>query len=549
MAMATRYTPEMIEEYVEKGYWERTSWPEVWGRNARDFPSREAIVDSRRRFTWSEANRLIDRLAIGLKKLGFKRDEVLAIQLPNSIENCLLRLACEKAGIICLTILTALRHRELEYILKYVEASGIVIPWRFRNFDHFKMIQELRPSLPKLRHVLITGDKLPKGAISIEAMLSAPLKEEHSVGYLQGSGFDSTEVSWISHTTGTTGFPKFVEIPACARMNLCKAFATTWRLTGDDIIGALSPHTGGPNIIAYWSGALVGAKLVLMERFEAEDALRLIEKEKITALGVVPTMFTKMITHPNRDKYDLSSVRLWVCAGGTPPYQLSKEVEERIGGRIVQIYGAVDWGGGIYSRLEASQEERLLTAGKPIPGHEIRLVDESGRVVPKGKVGELQVKGPAGVGGYYKDPAATRDVWSEDGWYKTGDMAKVDDRGNVVIVGRKKDMIKRGGENIYPIEIESILETHPKILHAAIVRMPDPLMGERACAYVTTKEGKRFSFEEMVAFLREKGIATFKLPERLEIIESMPMVEGVQKIDKKVLEKDIVQKLKAEGQI
>jgi non-ribosomal peptide synthetase component E (peptide arylation enzyme) len=539
----------MIDEYQRNGCWERTTWPEVWDRNALENPHGEAIVDSRIRLTWSQAKQRIDRLAIGLLRLGFKRDDVLVLQLPNSVEVCLLRLACEKAGILCLPVLTALRHRELEYILKYVDAAGVVIPWMLRNFDHFQMVQDLHPRLPQLRHVFVTGSAVPEGTISVEGMLAQPWENEYPPDYLQGRGYASTEVSWISHTTGSTGFPKFVEIAACARMNLCKAYATAWKITGDDIIAAISPHTGGPNIIVYWSAALVGAKVVMMETFEAEEALKLIEREKVTAFGFVPTLLTKMMTHPNRSRYDLSSVRLWVCAGGPPPYDLATEVENKTGGRIVQIYGAVDWGAGLCSAIEAPQEERLLTSGKPIPDHEIKLIDEAGNEVAPGEIGEVMLRGPAGVAGYYRNPEATWQVWTKDGWYRPGDLARIDERGNTIIAGRKKDMIKRGGENIYPIEIESMLETHPNVRHVAVVKMSDPVMGEKACAYVVPKAGQEFTFKEMVSFLRKMEIAAFKLPERLEIVDALPLVADVQKVDKKVLERDIAEKLKAEGKI
>ncbi len=547
MTRPIRYTQEMMAEYLSKGYWETTTWPEVWDRNARDFPDREALADSRMRLTWLEAKKLIGRLAIGLLHMGFKRDDVLALQLPNSVEVCLLRIACEKAGILCLPVLPVLRQRELEYILKTVEATGVVIPREYRKFDHFQMVREMRPRLPNLKHVFITGDQVPEGTISVAQMLAHPWETEYPPDYLVGKGVPSTEVSWISHTSGSTGFIKFVEIAASARMNLCRAFLKAWNITGDDIVAALSPHTGGPNIISYWSAALVGAKLVLMETFEAEAALQLLEKEKVTAFGFVPTLLTLMLNHPNFSRYDLSSVRLWVCAGGAPPYDLATRIEREIGGRVVQIYGAVDWGAGVCSWLDSPQEERLLTAGKPIPDHEIKFLDDNGHEVPPGEVGEIMLRGPAGVGGYYKNPEATWQVWTEDGWYKPVDLARLDERGNVVLSGRKKDMIKRGGENIYPVEIESMLETHPLVHSVAIVKMPDPVMGEKACACVVPQAGEEFSFEEMVSFLRSKGIAMFKLPERLETMQSLPLVAGVQKVDKKVLEKEIAAKLKAEG--
>jgi acyl-CoA synthetase (AMP-forming)/AMP-acid ligase II len=395
-----------------------------------------------------------------------------------------------------------------------------------------------------LKYIFINGDTVPAGCISVKEMRQNPLEKKYPEGYLKKFTYDPREVSWISHTSGSTGFPKFVEIPAVARRSLCEGQCHVLKLSRNDVIGALSPATGGPNIIAYWSAAMAGARLVMMEHFEAEEALRLIERERITVAGVVPTMLSAMLRHPNRHKYDISSMRVWVCAAGTPPFDLVKELEETVGGKVIQFYGAVDWGSAVNSTLEDPIEVRVLTAGKPVWGARIKIVDDEGKELPDGEVGEVWGTGPACVGGYYKDLQATREAWTEDGWYRTGDLGKINEAGNLVIVGRKKEMIKRGGQNIYPIEIEKLLITHPKVADAAVVGMPDPEMLERACAYVVPKSGQKFTFEEMVTFLKEKGLAPFKIPERLEILEKMPMLAADQKIDKKVLKADILEKLK-----
>jgi non-ribosomal peptide synthetase component E (peptide arylation enzyme) len=186
--------------------------------------------------------------------------------------------------------------------------------------------------------------------------------------------------------------------------------------------------------------------------------------------------------------------------------------------------------------------------GRPFEGNEIKLVDESGQEVPKGETGGIVVRGPCGGTGYYKDPQATKEAFTEDGWFSTGDLGKWDEQGNLMLVGRKKDVIIRGGQNIYPVEVEKLLVTHPKVLDAALVGMPHPVMGERACAYIVPKQGEQFTFHEMVSWLREKGVAPYKLPERLEFLDQMPMVADV-KVDKKVLREDIARKLRAEGNV
>jgi non-ribosomal peptide synthetase component E (peptide arylation enzyme) len=286
-----------------------------------------------------------------------------------------------------------------------------------------------------------------------------------------------------------------------------------------------------------------------MEHFDAEEALKLIQRERITVGCVVPAQLAMMVSHPHLSEYDLSSIRLWWCVGALLPYHQGVEIEKKIGGVIVTGLGATDWGGFTISSIDEPPEVRLLTEGKPITGVEIKLVDDGGQEVPRGEMGEVWGRGEVCLSGYYKDPEATWKAWSKDGWFRMGDLGKWDEQGNLVVVGRKKDMIIRGGQNIYPIEIENLLVSHPKVADVAVVGMPDSVMGERVCAYVVPKTWQEITLEELVSFLKGKNIAPYKLPERLEIVGRIPMVAGEQKVDKKLLQQEIASKLKAEGKL
>lgn len=548
MAKPNRYTPEMIEKYTTEGYWEPRTFSDLWDQSAMDYPNKEAVVDSKTRLTWGQAKQWIDRLALGLLDQGLKKDQMLVVQLPNSVELCLLRIACEKAGLLFMPVLRTFRRREMEYILSHVEATGVVIPWQFRDFDYFEMIKEIRTSLPGLKYVFLVGDEAPGGTLSIKAMSEQPLEEKYPSSYLEGTKTKATEFSLVVPTTGSTGFPKFVEIPSCSHIFSGKYFVKAYQITASDIVAVLAPAALGPNIIAYCCVPRVGAKMVMMEHFEAEEALKLIERERVTIAGVVPTQLVMMAGHPNLKEYDISSLRFIRVTGAPLTYQVAVEAEENVGCPIIQGYGAVEFGTGSTSILGDPREVRLLTAGKPLPGCEVKLVDE-GNEVPRGEVGEIMLAGPVGVSGYYRDPDTTWKVWTRDGWYRTGDRGKLDDRGKLVILGRQKDMIIRGGQNIYPTEIENLLISHPRVSGAAVVGMPDPVMGERVCAYVAPKENQTYTFDEMISFLKQKSIAPYKLPERLELVDSIPMVGAGQKVDKKELKQDISEKLKAEGKI
>jgi non-ribosomal peptide synthetase component E (peptide arylation enzyme) len=287
--------------------------------------------------------------------------------------------------------------------------------------------------------------------------------------------------------------------------------------------------------------------VVILERFDAEEALKLIEREKITFGTGVPTMLSMMLRHPNFDKYDLSSLRIFQSTGAYLPPALAKEAEEKTGCRVVNRLGGIDLGFTTSASVDDPPEVRYGSVGKPMPGVTIRLIDEQGHEVPQGEVGEVVGVNQAGTGSaYYRDLEATLKREAQ-GLTRTGDLGRFDEQGNLYIVGRKKDVIIRGGQNIFPAEIESMLIIHPKVANVAVVGMPDPVMGEKACAYVIPKPGQTLAFDEMVSFLLEKKIAKYKLPERLELVDNFPMSGDGQKIIKGELTDRVTKKLKEEG--
>ncbi|MDP2643862.1 MAG: AMP-binding protein [Desulfobacterales bacterium] len=546
MARPYRYTPQMYAEYKSKGYWNSETPSDLWRRNAKDYPDKEAIVDSGTRLTWQQANQWIDRLSLGFLELGFKKDDLIVLQLPNSVELCLLRVAMERAGLLCLPVLRTWRHRDLGYALKQVDAAGIVIPRQFREFDYFQMVAELRPGLPELKQVFVTGDTVPPGAVSIRKMVETPLEKKYPIDFLKKTQFPAEEFSLILPTGGTTGFPKFVENPICAVMVRDRACVTNLKLNSADVIGALSPTSGGTNARAYFGAPMIGAKIAMLEHFTPKTALAFIEKEKITVTPLVPTQLAMMIREPDFENYDLTSLRLVLTMGAPLPYELAVEVEEKLGCPIVPNYGSIDCAAACTGSLQEVSELRLRTVGKPYGGAQVRLVDEEGREISPDRVsGEIQIRGPGASSGYFRDHEATRQAWTPDGWYKTGDLGTFAVNGDLAIVGRKKEVIIRGGQNIYPVEIENLLAAHPKILHVAVVKMPDDLMGEKACAYAVAKPGESLTFDELIAFLKEQGIAPYKWPERLETLEALPLGADGQKVLKMELEKDIAAKIQS----
>lgn len=538
----------MIAEYTAKGYWSPTPLSELWDRNARISPGVEAIVDSRTRLTWAGARTWIDRLASQLVDMGLERDEMIVAQLPNCVELSLLRVACEKAGVLLMQLLPALRRNEVEGILERVEPAGVVVPQTHGDRDYLGMIRDIRSCLPRLRHIFVDRGRPPPGAVSLREVMetAAALR---SPAELSRRTIPGTDFFLVIHTSGTTGFPKFAEHPMCSRLSTFRHLAGEYGITAGDTVSILGPAPASYNGFGYFAAPAVGARTVILERFDARETLRTIEKERITVLGLVPAQLQMMLNDPDFRRHDLSSVKIVCCMGAPLPRELAVAAEAAISAcRVVQSYGGVDSGAITYTPLEDPPGMRFGTVGVPFPGTEIKLCNDSGQELKSREPGIIWARGPCLSSGFYRDEKQTWEVWTTDGYTNTGDVGKRSESGHLVIMGRSKDVIIRGGQNIYPAEIEAMLFAHPRIAGVAIVGMPDTVLGEKACACVVVRNGEKLTFDEMISYLKRKEIASFKLPERLEIIDHMPVVADTQKVDKKSLQKDIAEKVAREAE-
>ena len=549
-----RYDPGEIEKNLTKEFWDKTILPDYWDRNARQWPDKEALVDSLgSRLTWAEATQKIDRIALALiKAIKLKRDDKLMVQLPNCIEQVLVRLACEKAGVLSIPEMTTFRQTELADIATRTGAVGIVIPKQYRKFDHYEMAKELQADIPNLKHIIVAGEDVPGDCISLNGITDHPFEQEYDPIELWARRLDAIEeVGFLITTTGTTGLPKLIEHRIAAReIWTAKSHVRNWELEPDDCVLAIAPLAGAAGgTPAYVTAPVGGAKIALEYQYRGEETLEFMDKERVTVIALVPTQLARLLELP-LDKYDLSSLRIIKTAGGYLPPPLAKEAEERFGCPILGTYGTQDTGSISGVPITASKDQRYTTVGRLHPGIEIKVLDDSGNPVEPGEVGTLWFKGPGNSIGYYKDLEKTMtEAFDEDGFATPGDLVTVTDDGYVKIMGRKKNIIIRGGQNIYPKEIEDYLLSYEKVTNAAVVPMPDPEMGERACAFVTLKKGEPFTFKEMIDHLKSKKIAFFKLPERLEVVGAFPLVGESGKIDNKAMVQMITDKLKEEGKI
>ena len=541
MPRPTRLSEEVIRDNFAQGLWQPFTLSDHWEKNAARNPDGGAVGDGQRALSWQEAKLWTDRLALALIQLGLERDDLLAIQLPNSVELPLFRVACEKAGILSLPLPRTLRQAEMGLCLSITEAAAVVLPWVYRDFDYFGMIGELRERLPHLRHILIAGDKAPAGALSLDEIVRRPWEKEIDPSVLEARRYKAEEVSLINSTTGSTGPPKFAEYTAAARLLYGRSYVDMFGLTERDVLAALSPAAGGPNIPVYFAAPQVGAKIVLLGHFEPEAAFDLIQRERVTVACVVPALLAMMARGDSYARYDLSSIRYWLSVSAPLSSNLAREAEEKLGGLVLNTYGAVDWGGVVFTAPDDPPEVRYFTVGRPWVGTEVRLVDEAGRTVAQGEAGEIQGRGPSCSSGYYGSPEACAHAWTSEGWLPLRDMGRWDEKGNLLIIGRKDELIIRGGQNIQPAEIENHLVAHPKVKQAAIVGMPDPVMGQKVCAYIVPETTGGLSLEEIVSFLRSRQLAPYKLPERLELVDKFPMVSDT-KINKRILAAEIAEK-------
>ncbi len=545
-----RYTESMIKEFLDEGHWTRELFYDFWDRNAQEYGDQEALVDSKHRLTWAEAKKLVDAIAISWVEMGIEKDARIIIQSPNSVFGFLSRIACERAGCISLTVYPYLRQRELEYMLELTEASAVVIPHVYRDFDYLNMYEELQQRFTHLKHFFLFDDTVPTdaptGTQSITCMARERAAQPVDTEILTQRRLSATgDVALLTTTSGTTGIPKLVEWPSASRVCTSKGRVDIWGLNRNDITMAIAPHAGGAaGTLTYFAAPVAGAKTVMLEEFSPEDALALIEKEKATAIGVVPTHLVRML-ECDTSKYDLSSLRFIRSAGGYLSPQIAEEAEIALGAVITSDLGTQDMGSVSGCRVEDSKDLRRRTVGRMLPGNKVRLIDKDhGDTVPDGEPGVLYFRGPHAPAGYYRDEELTGTVFDADGWTTTGDIVKFD-QNCLWILGRSKDIIIRGGQNIYPAEIEGLLNDHEKVASVAVVGYPDREMGERTCAYVIPKASQSFKFEEMVTFLKSKKLAMYKVPERLEVVPEFPAVGDSGKINKEALKKDIAAKVSA----
>ena len=523
LAGCTPWPEEFARRYRAQGYWEDITLDEMLRRSAQRRPDAIAIVDGARSATYAQLVERVDRLAANLSDLGLRSRERVVFQLGNSIELVYAFFALMRIGVIPVMALPAHRLTEVRRFAAHAQASAYLIPDSGKGFDYRALAQAVRAEVPSLRLVVGAG-KGGQGAVGLDELLSAPASAA-ALARLRGEpACDPADVALMMLSGGTTGLPKFIPRTHNDYVYNCKQSGAVAGFGPDTVYLALLPMAHGytlasPGILATLAH---GGRVVVAPDVRPETVFPLIEKERVTVVcGGVP-LAVNWLASEWPERCDLSSLRVYMNGGARLLPELRRQIEARLGCTYVESYGT---GEGLLNqtRLDDPEEIRFNSSGRPVSeGDEVKVVDDAGNELPDGRVGELVVRGPYTFRGYYDAPEATAAAFTADGFYRMGDaVRKVG--GYLYVEGRIKDLINRGGEKVSSEEVENHLIAHPAVQNVCVVAMPDPVYGERACAFVIPKDGASLDFESMKAFLIGRGIAKFKLPERLELVESFPL--------------------------
>ena len=522
--------------------------------------NRQALVVCHQniRWTYREFNHAVNDLAAGLVALGLKPGDRIGIWSPNCIEWVVTQFATAKAGLILVNINPAYRKSELAYALNKVECRALILAKSFKSSDYQQILSSLAPelekcspgalkseSLPHLKIVAVIADQAPPGFYCYKDLIAAANSEAHDRVKALSGQLQADDPINIQFTSGTTGAPKGATLTHHNIVNNGFFTAARQSFTPEDRLCIPVPlyHCFGM-VMGVLGCVTHGASMIFpSEGFEPQRVLEAVEQEKCTALYGVPTMFIDELAHPEFAKFDLSSLRTGIMAGAACPIEVMKRVVAEMHMSEVTIaYGMTETSPvSFQSYTDDDLDKRVTTVGRIHPHVEVKIVDENNRVVPRNTQGELLTRGYSVMAGYWADDERTDQSIDQENWMHSGDLATMDGEGYVKITGRVKDMIIRGGENVYPREIEEFLYSHPKIKDVQIFGIPDVKYGEEICAWVVPNEGETLEGSEIEEFCRDQ-IAHFKIPREIRVVDAFPMtVTG--KVQKFVMRDKMINEL------
>ncbi len=538
---------------------------DLFEKEVKNHPDRDFIIypDRDLRFTYKDFDERVNMFAKGLLSLGITKGDHVGIWAKNVPDWLTFMFATAKIGVVLVTVNTAYKGHELEYVLEQSDMKALAIIDGYQDVDYINIMYELVPELktqergslkskkfPFLEHVIYIGQEKHRGMYNTnELMLLGKHTDDSELLKIKKTVSNNDAVN-MQYTSGTTGFPKGVMLTHRNILNNGYYIGERQKFTGDDRLCITVPlfHCFGI-VLAVMAIITHGATMVMIELFDPLMVLAAVQKEKCTALYGVPTMFIAEFSHPMFDMFDLSSLRTGIMAGSPCPIEAMKKVVKDMNmTQITSVYGLTEGSPGFtQTSVDDPLEKRVETVGKPLPNCEVKIVDpETGETLGPNMTGEICCKGYNVMKGYYKMPEKTKEVIDEEGWLHSGDLATCDDEGYYSIVGRIKDMIIRGGENIYPREIEEFIHTIDGVMDVQVVGIPDEKYGEIIGAFVIKEEGAQLTAEDIRDYAVNK-IARYKVPKHIFFVDEFPLTASG-KIQKFKLRDQAVELIKIENE-
>lgn len=511
------FDADRTQKYIEQGWWNGETLRSLLERNAAERPEAPAIIVAEKTFTYPELVEKVRRLAAGLHGLGIRRGDVVGVQLPNTMDYLVAYFAITWLGGVMTTVYLPYREKETETLLDHSRARAFICPADINGYGAAAAAQAMCTRLSELKHVIVRGAAVP-GCVSFsEIAASAPL--ETNVDAPVGA-----DPFLLLYTSGTTANPKGVPQSYQTMLSNARLGAPEHGFTANDCLMSAAPFGHLFSLYSVHLALTVGGTVALLPIFSPPDLMQAIERLKPTGLFAAPAHIAACLGAGLFDRHDASSLRMAILSGSPVQPKMAQAFAKKLPDTvIIQLWGMTETQAGLYTRPDDPIEVAARCAGRSSPGAQARISDADGTELPWEEEGELQVCGCHLFPGYFKNEEANHNAFTSDGWFRTGDLATMDSDGNVSITGRIKDIINRGGIKYNPRDVEELLDRHPKLGQSAIVPVPDEVLGERACVFVTLAGEEDVTLQELCDYLLENKITKLKLPERLEVIEEMPL--------------------------
>ncbi len=539
------YMQEDAARYERLRWWPGLTLGDLLDRAADVYPEKEGFVDGKGRLSFEEARTRTNRLAVGLMNMGISPQDRVLVQVPNWNEFVLAYFAVQKIGAVAVLLIDRFRQYEIGHLVRLTGATAWIVSEKFKKTEYLPIVNDVVKEHPGLKNVILVRSQGHDRFPSMERIIEENAPDHAGMAELARRRPDPDMVAHMGPTGGTTGLPKLV--PRTHNSLICGAIyaALAWEVHMQDVCILAGPIGHDLTFTKGLCGILCTlGKTVFLDDMQPREICETIQREKATAIVLVPTLAKRLIDYEKLKEYDLGSLKKIHCGGGMSHPDLIRQVATELKCHYLNGYGGTE-GMSLLARLYYTLDQKCFTVGKPTcPYDTYKVVGPDGKTLPPNTDGELLVKGPGMFTGYYKAPQENANAFTEDGFFRTGDVARIDGNGLISITGRIKEMINRGGESISATEIERLIGSHPEVALVAVIPMPDPVFGEKVCAYIQPKPQASLTFEKVIAYLRERKASVLQLPERVEFVEAIPLTK-VQKVDKRALREDIRKKLGA----